>query len=326
MSQTHLILKDWYQKNHRKLSFRENRDPYRIWISEIMAQQTQIDTLLPYYDRWMNQFKSIESITLVDEETLLKAWEGLGYYSRVRNIKKAAHIIQENYHGIFPHTRDEILKLPGIGPYTASAIASICFDEKCAAIDGNVKRVFSRLFKLDSMSKTFESFIHQQIIEWMNEVEPYILTQALMEWGAIICTKQAKCLTCPLQNQCLAYQHQVVDDYPKAKEKMKQKLEYKEVLLLRNKKNQIALTLTHLDSLMKGYYRLPELIQIHQDLTDLKKDKHMSHVFSHKIWEVDFYELEINETQDDLVWINLDELKNLPIITLHRKYLDSKSL
>ena len=323
MSKTEILLKDWYLNMHRKLIFRENREPYRIWISEIMAQQTQIDTLIPYYKAWMDKFKTIDDVANASEEEILKAWEGLGYYSRARNLQKAAKIIQTNYQSQFPQTRNEIIKLSGIGPYTASAIASICFDEKCAAIDGNVKRVFARLFTLDSEAKDFEAIIEKTIIEWMEFVEPHILTQAIMECGALICSKKADCLNCPLKDNCIAYQSNQVELYPKVKQKIKQKSEHKSVILLKHK-DKIALTLNHLDSLMKGYYRLPEIKQTNLNIKTLKKDKSLTHVFSHKIWEVDFYEFEINE-ENDFEWFDKDQVQDLPIITLHRKYLDSKS-
>ncbi len=324
MSKTENLLKNWYLENHRTLPFRENREPYRIWISEIMAQQTQIDTLIPYYNAWMTKFKTIDDVANASEEEILKAWEGLGYYSRARNLQKAAKTIQNDFKSQFPKSRNEIIKLSGIGPYTASAIASICFDEKCAAIDGNVKRVFARLFLLDSEAKDFESIIEKKIIKWMDEVEPHILTQAIMECGALICNKKALCETCPLKINCLAYQSDKVNEYPKVKAKIKQKVEHKSVILLKNKNQQIALTLNHKDSLMKGYYRLPEINQTNLELNQLKKDKRLTHVFSHKIWEVDFYELDIYESSE-FEWFDQDQINELPIITLHRKYLDSKS-
>lgn len=323
MSKIEKQLEEWYVKHHRPLIFRENRDPYRIWISEIMAQQTQIDTLIPYFQRWMNQFSNIDEVANAKEEEILKAWEGLGYYSRARNLQKAARTIQTNYASKFPTKREDIINLAGIGPYTASAIASICFDEKCAAIDGNVKRVFSRLFMLDE-DKAFIPFIETTIVQWMDIVKPHLLTQAIMELGALICNKKAQCEICPLKNHCLSYKNKVVSEYPKVKAKTKQKLEHKSVLYLKNKQNQIALTLNHNDSLMKGFYRLPESNQTNISLDSLKKDKSLTHVFSHKIWEVDFYDLEVSEDYN-LEWFEKEELKDLPIITLHRKYLDSKS-
>ena len=161
MSELHIDLVHWYNSNKRDLPFRVNQDPYRVWISEIMAQQTQIDTLLPYYERWMNQYPSLNDLYIAEEEDLYRLWEGLGYYSRVRNIHKAALQIKVEHASIFPNTKESIQTLAGIGDYTAAAIASICFNEKQAAIDGNVKRVMSRLFLLDetSLKKDFNKQI-----------------------------------------------------------------------------------------------------------------------------------------------------------------------
>ncbi|MDP3446303.1 MAG: A/G-specific adenine glycosylase, partial [Ignavibacteria bacterium] len=149
-------LVQWYLENKRDLPFRKNQDPYRVWISEIMAQQTQIDTLLPYYNRWMKQYPTLDDLIISDDDDLYRLWEGLGYYSRVRNIKKASLLLASHFNHNFPTNKKEIETLPGIGDYTSSAIASICFNEKTAAIDGNVKRVMSRLFLLDEQEKKKE--------------------------------------------------------------------------------------------------------------------------------------------------------------------------
>lgn len=326
MSKTQLLLQDWYIENHRDLPFRKNRDPYRVWISEIMAQQTQIDTLIPYYNNWLLKFDSIQAIAQAKEEDILKAWEGLGYYSRARNLRKAAKMIMDDFNGTFPSTESEILSLKGIGPYTAAAIASICFDEKCAAIDGNVKRVISRLYMKDNEVKTFVPFVKEKIEIWMNDVKPHILTQAIMELGALVCTKQAKCEICPVKENCLAYQNDCIEAYPISKKQLIKKIEHKSVILYKNKKNQFALTNTHLDTLMKGYYRLPEAQQLNIDISKLKKDRSLSHVFSHKRWDVDFYIIEEDIKNAELLWVSQSDLSHYPIITLHRKYLNSKTL
>lgn len=318
----------WYKIHQRPLPFRENKDPYRVWISEIMAQQTQIDTLLPYYHRWMKEFPTLKALSFADEENLLKAWEGLGYYSRVRNIQRCAKEIIENHQGIFPTQLFDIQNLSGIGPYTASAIASICFETKTAAIDGNVKRVMSRLFRYDesSLKKVFIEKITQTIETWMNDVSPNELTQALMELGALVCTKQAKCSECPISIHCEAYKTQEVHLYPSVKKKTAKKSENLDVVYLINDHQELALTLTHQDALMKGYYRLPLISQCTLYLDSLKKDTELIHVFTHKIWNVSFYTASTTQTQDDFIWVALDQVKTLPLITLHRNYLESKSL
>lgn len=317
-------LVQWYLENKRDLPFRINQDPYRVWISEIMAQQTQIDTLIPYYERWMNQYPTLEHLSLSEDEELYRLWEGLGYYSRVKNIKKAALIIKQDFNNVFPNTKEDIEKLPGIGDYTSSAIASICFNEKTAAIDGNVKRVMSRLYTLDENldKKYFYTFVKSQIEKWMNSVEPTHLTQALMELGALICNKPAKCDICPLKSMCNAYITNTVNDYPKPAKQLSKKEETIDIVLCMNNQNQFALTLDHNDKLMSGYYRLPRLDQFNQ--IDLTFDKSVKHVFSHKIWNINFYVANINESSSDFIWVTKKESETLPIITVHRNYLKEK--
>ena len=324
MLELHIELVRWYTQNKRSLPFRKNQDPYRVWISEIMAQQTQIDTLIPYYERWMQKYPSLDELMVAEEEELYHLWEGLGYYSRVKNIQKAALQIKHNYNALFPSTKAEIQTLAGIGDYTSAAIASICFYEKQAAIDGNVKRVMSRLFLWDEtiLKKDFYHQVKQTIESWMNDVNPGDLTQALMELGALVCTKQAKCQLCPLNNHCQAFQNAVVDDYPKAAKQLVKKTEQIDVILLINDQNQFALTSHHTDSLMQGYYRLPMLTQC--NVTDIKKDITLKHVFSHKVWEVSFHTAYTNEAHD-FKWLSYAESQTLPIITLHRKWLKQKA-
>ena len=314
-------LVQWYLSHKRDLPFRINQDPYRVWISEIMAQQTQIDTLIPYYERWMNQYPTLDELSLAEDEELYRLWEGLGYYSRVKNIKKAALILSNDYNNVFPTHKHEIEKLPGIGDYTSSAIASICFNEKTAAIDGNVKRVMSRLFTLDENEdkKYFYNFVKSQIEDWMIQVEPTHLTQALMELGALVCNKPAKCHICPINEFCEAFINDKVSDYPKPTKQLEKKEETIDIVLCLNDKNQFALTLDHNDKLMSGYYRLPRLDQF----TDIKPifDKSIKHVFSHKIWNINFYTTQTNDILDNFIWVTKKESESLPIITVHRNYL-----
>lgn len=196
-------LLDWYQGSHRDLLFRQDRQPYHIWVSEIMAQQTRIEAMIPYYERFMKQFPTVQDLAAADEDTLHKAWQGLGYYARARNLQKAARILTETG---FPETKEELMKLPGIGPYTAGAIASISFEQKAAAVDGNVLRVFSRLYDIqeDVMRPAVKRQIEKLVLDAM--IRPYgDFTQALMELGALICTPGTPdCGSCPVNRWCRA--------------------------------------------------------------------------------------------------------------------------
>lgn len=319
-------LVQWYLEHKRELPFRVNQDPYRVWISEIMAQQTQIDTLIPYYERWMSKYPTLNDLVISEDDDLYKLWEGLGYYSRVRNIKKASILLANEFNLIFPTNKKDIETLPGIGDYTSSAIASICFNEKTAAIDGNVKRVISRLFCIEETDdkKLFNNFTKSTIESWMNNVEPTHLTQALMELGALICNKPAKCEICPLNKECKAYITDTVKLYPIANKQLVKKEENIDVLYIVNKENKFALTLEHNDKLMNGYYRLPRVDQI--ESVNITFDKTIKHVFSHKIWNINFYKSNTDTISNNFIWVTKKESETLPIITAHRNYLKEKFL
>ncbi|HET6785818.1 MAG TPA: A/G-specific adenine glycosylase [Erysipelotrichaceae bacterium] len=319
-------LVQWYLEHKRELPFRVNQDPYRVWISEIMAQQTQIDTLIPYYERWMSKYPTLNDLVISEDDDLYKLWEGLGYYSRVRNIKKASILLANEFNLIFPTNKKDIETLPGIGDYTSSAIASICFNEKTAAIDGNVKRVISRLFCIEETDdkKLFYNFTKSTIESWMNNVEPTHLTQALMELGALICNKPAKCEICPLNKECKAYITDTVKLYPIANKQLVKKEENIDVLYIVNKENKFALTLEHNDKLMNGYYRLPRVDQI--ESVNITFDKTIKHVFSHKIWNINFYKSNTDTISNNFIWVTKKESETLPIITAHRNYLKEKFL
>lgn len=201
-----LLLK-WFDKNKRSLPWRKNKDPYAIWISEIMLQQTQVDTVIPFYTRWMNSFPDIKTLAHASPDSILKHWEGLGYYSRARNLHKSARIILQNHKGIFPDDFQTVLALPGIGRYTCGAILSIAFDQKLPVLDGNVIRVFARLFLINDPVNS--PAVLKKLWEKAEALLPSRRTgdynQSLMELGALICTpKNPKCLLCPLQKVCLA--------------------------------------------------------------------------------------------------------------------------
>jgi len=309
-------LESWFLENQRPLPFRANKDPYRVWISEIMAQQTQIDTMLPFYERWMNLYPTLQKLSEASESDLLKLWEGLGYYSRVRNIYKAIQIIKA-HDFIFPHELEAIKALPGIGPYTAAAIASICFETKSIAIDGNVNRVVARLFMIqdEQGSKPFQAIVSNEMESWMKEATPSVFTQAMMELGALICTpKNPKCQQCPIRSHCLAYQSDSMLDYPIKKASKTKPVLHKKILFAISADQKIALTKDNSDQLMQGYWRFLEISDIPKNALYLG---HHHHVFTHLIWELDFY-LTDQLKQPDLMWFSDTEIEALPLITAHR--------
>ena len=208
---------NWFEKEQRDLPWRENKDPYRVWVSEIMLQQTRVDTVIPYFNRFVSWFPTLDDFAEADEEKILKAWEGLGYYSRVRNLHSAVKEVKESYNSVVPNQLEEISKLKGVGPYTAGAILSIAYGKAEPAVDGNVMRVLSRVLMLyediakPKTRKTFEIAVRALI----SHENPSAFNQALMELGALICTPGTPaCLLCPVQNNCLAFANGVQSELP----------------------------------------------------------------------------------------------------------------
>ena len=207
----------WFQENARKLPWRENYDPYHVWISEIMLQQTQMDRVVYYFTRWISRFPDIASITEANEEEILKLWEGLGYYTRARNIIRSANIIQDAYGGRLPPDHDLLLRLPGIGRYTAAAIMSIAFNEDYPLVDANIERVFARLFNLADpvKEKKTQSRIWQMARELLPNTKARQFNQALMELGALVCiARNPRCKICPISSDCQALSLGLVSQRP----------------------------------------------------------------------------------------------------------------
>ncbi|GAA3024070.1 A/G-specific adenine glycosylase [Tetragenococcus solitarius] len=234
------VLLDWYYQNKRNLPWRADTNPYKVWISEIMLQQTRVDTVIDYYYRFMEEFPTIKDLAKADEEKLLKVWQGLGYYSRARNLRVAARQIQEKFNGEFPDTVENIRSLKGIGPYTAGAIASISFGLPEPAIDGNVMRVISRLFGIEEdISKASTYKIFDQILrKIISRENPGDMNQALMEVGATVSTPSAK--KCPewLQPFCYACAHNAHDKFPVKTKKAKPKDVYYLAGVIENKEHE----------------------------------------------------------------------------------------
>src|SRR3989338_1893173 len=211
-------LLSWFQKNQRSLPWRRHYRPYEVWVSEIMLQQTQMDTVLPYFKRWMAAFPDIRSLAASKEEKVLKLWQGLGYYSRARNMHHTAKEIIEKYDGVFPNGYEKILKLKGVGRYTAGAIASIAFNEERPIVDGNVLRVLSRVYAIEKpidVPKNIERFWKLQ--EGLIPLgEARYFNQALMELGALVCTStDPQCPACPIRRFCQAFKNNNAETYPR---------------------------------------------------------------------------------------------------------------
>lgn len=210
-------LLEWFSKNKRDLPWRKTRNPYHIWISEVMLQQTQVATVIPYYYRFLEKFPTIQALAEARTEELMKCWEGLGYYTRVRYLQQAAQTVLREHNGVLPKTRDALQKLKGFGAYTAASVASIAFGEDCVAVDGNVLRVFARLYAIgeDIRQSTTKSKIHQLATLNLPKGRAGEFNEALMELGATVCTpKNPHCSACPLNQDCSAFQQDKVQLYP----------------------------------------------------------------------------------------------------------------
>lgn len=255
-------LLSWYDREKRLLPWRENTDPYRVWVSEIMLQQTQVVTVIPYFHRFMEWFPTITDLAEADEDRLLKAWEGLGYYSRVRNMQVAAKEMVANYDGQMPDTIDAILSLKGIGPYTGGAISSIAFERPEPAVDGNVMRVYSRLFCISddiAVPKTRKVF-EKKVRETIAHERPGDFNQALMDLGSGICTPTSpKCDECPLMEICGAYQAQTMTEYPVKTKKVKAVPLYYVGLAIQNQSGAYLLEQRPKDGLLANLWTFPLL-------------------------------------------------------------------
>lgn len=316
----------WYDKNKRTLPFRGTRDPYRIWLSEIMLQQTRTETVGPYYERFLAQFPDIFALAGAQETDVLKAWEGLGYYSRARNLLKCARVVCEQYGGEFPRTKDELTKLPGIGDYTAGAIASIAFDMPCPAMDGNLTRVYSRLFSVHDnvMIPSVRRALYETAQKCMPKKRSGEFNQALMDLGASICVPGTPdCSRCPLVSLCGAYKDGDAETLPNLPQKTPPKVIDYQVILLRFGE-KLYMT-RRKEALLNGLY---VFLMSEDSVEDTLSAMHLKykkpiflgsarHVFTHKIWQMDICEAEIAEIPSSMAddFYTWEQMTALPVPT-----------
>lgn len=317
-------LLQWYHKNRRIMPWREEPSPYRIWISEIMLQQTRVDTVIPYFNRFMERYPDIESLAGSDEDELLKYWEGLGYYSRLKNIHITAKNLVSNYGRELPKTYEELIKLKGIGEYTAGAIASEAFGQRVAAVDGNVFRVMARLTANEDDLR--DTKVQKKLKEQVDLILPYEeigdFNQALIELGALICVPRGepKCESCPVSSYCQAkalHKQLLIPFKSKAK---KRRIEQRTVLLLHYKKEWGILKRDE-GRFLEGLYEFPNLEghlsqqEVHNYLEDqgleilsLDRLRERKVIFSHIEWHLNSFRININQTLPDLVFDTIEEI------------------
>ena len=314
----------WYESSKRDLPWRQDKVPYHVWLSEIMLQQTRVEAVKGYYARFLAALPTIEALASCEDDQLHKLWEGLGYYSRVRNLKKAAIQIMELHGGEFPREYDKIRALPGIGDYTAGAICSICFDMPRAAVDGNVLRVVSRLTEDDTpIDLPAQKKAVTAALEAVYPAEAGTFTQALMELGATLCGPNwaPKCEECPCRAFCGGALHGTARQFPVKLPKKGKRVEEKTVLIL-SCGDAYALRKRPDTGLLAGLWEFPNVpgsltaeaaIAAAQamgvPIRDIKKQVSRSHIFTHIRWEMQGIYLEAAETAGDFVWLTAEEIQ-----------------
>ncbi len=326
----------WFLENQRELPWRNDRQPYHIWLSEIMLQQTRAEAVKRYYTRFLQRLPTIAALAQADERELLKLWEGLGYYSRVRNLQKAAKTVMEVYGGIFPMEYQAIRALPGIGDYTAGAISSIAFDKKIPAVDGNVLRVVSRLCDYHECVDTPQ--VRRTITDALKEIYPPNagdFTQALMELGATVCLPNGApiCEECPMGTHCLAHCRGTISQLPVRKAKKPRRQEDMTVFLL-SCGEKIALCRRPEEGLLAGLYEFPhlprtlsseEIIRAAEDWglrpQFLEKIVGRTHIFTHIQWNMTGARLHCGAENKAFLWVSQEELKSYALPTAFRQFL-----
>lgn len=337
------ILTSWYSVNKRDLPWRTTKDPYRIWLSEIIMQQTQVKQGLSYYEAFIKHYPTIFDLANANEAQVLKLWQGLGYYSRARNLHYSAKHIAHQLNGVFPDTYAEILKLKGVGDYTASAIASISFDEPTAVVDGNVYRVLSRYFGIDTPINTSVGIkeFKKLATTLIDPDNPGDYNQALMEFGAIQCKpKNPYCLLCPLNKSCVALQEGLVKDLPVKLKKTKITKKHFNFLVIVSEDGKTTFEKREQKGIWRNLYQFP-LIETEEELTEEKfrsnqkirdyfgtnsfefslyNTKKIVHKLSHQHLYTKFWIIEMNRLKQPSIPIS--EIKNYPVPVLIANFVE----
>ncbi len=334
------LLLGWYEENKRPLPWRQNKDPYRVWVSEIMLQQTRVEAVKGYYARFLDNLPTVAALASCDDDRLHKLWEGLGYYSRVRNMKKCAAALMERYGGEFPKDYESVLALPGIGEYTAGAVCSICFDLPTPAVDGNVMRVVSRL--LDDKTPIDLSAQKKAVKEALEVVYPKeagSFTQALMELGATICgpNRAPECEACPCKCVCLGHARGTAAALPVRTPKKGRREEDYTVLILRCE-DRYAVVQRPETGLLAGLWQLPDmdgmleaeqvlqyLEQLGAKPKELLRQVEKKHVFTHVQWNLRGFYLEVSACPKLWQWRTEEEIRrNVPLPTAFRQFWEDR--
>lgn len=321
----------WYRENKRDLPWRDKNQAYYTWVSEIMLQQTRVEAVKPYFLRFIQELPDIPALADCPSEKLLKLWEGLGYYNRVRNMQETARILVEKYNGQLPASYEELLTLKGIGSYTAGAIASIAYQIPVPAVDGNVLRVFSRLVGSyeDITKASAKKQVEKTLGEWIPKDCPGDFNQGLMELGAVVCVPngEARCQVCPLKDFCAAFQKQIVKELPVRAPKKERNREKRTVLVIQDGE-YTAIRKRKEEGLLAGLYELPnvpghikreEALKLVKGLNmeplHIEKLEPSKHIFSHIEWRMTGYRIRV---------ASIDRQSDNGLIFIKRKMSDMR--
>lgn len=340
------ILK-WYKTHQRDLPWRHTRDAYKIWLSEVILQQTRVDQGTAYYQKFVERFPEIKDLAEAPEQEVLKLWQGLGYYSRARNLHHAANQLMNDYKGIFPDTYEEIRTLKGVGEYTAAAIASIAFGEPEVVVDGNVKRVLARIFGLEDVSKKLYTRSKEIMEKELDHERAGDFNQAVMEFGALQCTPQSpSCTKCVFKSSCFAYSNDMVDRLPVRETKKKPRKRYFSYFVLHPQEKSIVLSKRSDDDIWKNLFEFP-LIETTSEANAenllqepdfiswfgnkagiAESSKTFKHQLSHQTIYARYHVIDHENIELPREWIvvSIEELENYPVSRLIEKYFDDSDL
>nr|WP_077735283.1 A/G-specific adenine glycosylase [Bacillus sonorensis] len=300
----------WYEREKRDLPWRSDSDPYKVWVSEVMLQQTRVDTVIPYFNNFIEQFPNVAALAEADEEKVLKAWEGLGYYSRVRNLQSAVKEVHEQYGGVVPSTKEEFGGLKGVGPYTRGAVLSIAYNQPIPAVDGNVMRVMSRILSIwDDIAKPKTKSTFEKIVAaFISKDKPSEFNQGLMELGAVICTpKSPMCLHCPVREHCSAFAEGCEKELPVKSKKKKPALKSLAAVVLTDEEGCFYIHKRPERGLLANLWEFPNTETIkslkpeREQLAAFLKEQAgveaeigplegvVEHVFTHLVWNISVF-------------------------------------
>lgn len=332
------LLLEWFDKGNRKMPWRNTKEPYKRWVSEIMLQQTKVDTVIPYFNRFIDRFPSITSLAMAEEDEVLKLWEGLGYYSRARNLLKAALVIEEQYGGKFPETESEAMKLPGVGAYTAAAVLSMAYDVPLPSVDGNVMRVYSRIYEREEniLDPSVMKKARKQLGTLIPQDRPGDFNESMMELGAVVCLPGTPdCQSCPVEEYCQARSKGREREIPIRIKKQKRTILEQHVYVLWNEQGDaLLLGKNPSKGLLGGLWVFPtetmeisgdrksELVQEKEIGYNIEKIGVTKHLFSHQEWHITIFEAQVKASpHKEYQWVSLSDFSNLAFPEAYRKVL-----